>query len=334
MAIEFRTLWLCGLAGSARVLAALGVTGLSFIAEAPLANQAQAPQARGHFCMTYDSKSGVTVVSGGVATGGGHLTFLDDYWTWDGSTWRSKGRTGLRVMGARATFDTRRNRVVMMGGLIDGKGPSGELRAWSENQWVVLSQLPGTTTADPGLAYDSIRDRTVALVPEPSSKTMLTYEWNGSEWRTVGARGLAVSDGATVQFDPKRGKTVLFGGWKADGTLSQDLWEYDGIRWQKSAAAGPSARMYPALTFDEKLGVVILHGGMGLRGVRFADTWKWDGAQWAKLSENGPDIESCIAYDSLRSRTVLVGCASHDVGAGSLEVWEWDGTKWLRIPPR
>ena len=62
------------------------------------------------------------------------------------------------------------------------------------------------------------------------------------------------------------------------------------------------------------------------------DTWEWDGTAWTQIEETGPSARAghCMAFDSVRGRTVLFG------GIDALRVhipcdtWEWSGTAWVQ----
>src|SRR3989304_6007427 len=78
------------------------------------------PDARSHHAMAYDSRRGVTVLSGGV--GYYRDSAFDDTWEWDGETWalRATGGPGPRA-GHALCFDSRRGVAVLFGGyLADG----------------------------------------------------------------------------------------------------------------------------------------------------------------------------------------------------------------------
>jgi hypothetical protein len=89
------------------------------------------------------------------------------------------------------------------------------------------------------------------------------------------------------------------------------------------------------LALPNSRGRIVLFGG--LRYVQnipqwLGDTWEWDGAAWTQQSETGPSARAghCMAFDTIRARTVLFGGAGLDfINQG--DTWEWDGTTWVRV---
>ncbi len=90
------------------------------------------PTSRLGHAMTYDERRGRTVLFGGmrqVRSGGsdsGHISFEEDAWSWDGTSWEKLYRTdwaGDRTPTARAgaalAYDTARGRMVLFGGIYD-----------------------------------------------------------------------------------------------------------------------------------------------------------------------------------------------------------------------
>src|SRR5690349_7577047 len=80
-------------------------------------------------------------------------------------------------------------------------------------------------------------------------------------------------------FDSKRGRMVMFGGFKKPGN---GTWEWEARRttWtlmQQRGGARPSPRFGHAMTFDPARGRVIMHGGIDGTGSSNNETWEWDG---------------------------------------------------------
>jgi hypothetical protein len=310
----------------------IGLAALIGIASTLLgAHQVTNPPARGHFGITYDEKIGQTVVSCGVAFVDGNMTFRNDQWGWDGDEWIRDG-SGLSIMGHRLTYDSKRQRTVMFGGIVNRSQDIGDLRVWAAGQWVMLKAWPELRAGDPGLCYDSDRDRIVAVVTNAVGRCLNTYEWDGEKWTkstsTIpGARG-----GYSIAYDAKRKTTVLFGGSEQERRPT-DVWEYDGKAWTQKTAAGPTGRGVPGFVFDDRLGAIVMHGGMGADYNWLKDTWSWDGTAWTKLSESGPGLELGMAYDKKRDRVVVVGNSTHENNTAGMETWEWDGKSWAKVSP-
>jgi len=310
------------------MITALLALGLSLVPEE------SAPPARGHFGIAYDAKTGKTVISGGVEIQNGSLVFCEDYWSWDGQRWEKVASTGLSIMGHRMTFDSKRGRVLLLGGSVNNTPACGELREWSANRWTTLGSSDALKALDPGFCYDSARDRLVVILPDATQKSLGTWICAGTEWSRVPGDLPEARSLFSTAYDAKHKREVLFGGRIGDASASTDVWQFDGAKWEKKSATGPTARSLAGLVYDDKLGAIVLHGGMGPEFKWLSDTWSWNGDRWTRLAENGPAIEFGMAYDARRDRVVLVGAPSHENTAATLETWEFDGKAWAKAMPK
>src|ERR1043165_3343294 len=77
-----------------------------------------------------------------------------------------------------------------------------------------------------------------------------TWTWSGSAWTLQNATGPSARFRHSLAFDSSRGKTVLFGGTNAAGSVLGDTWEWDGTGWAQNNIAGPSARDRFAMAYD------------------------------------------------------------------------------------
>ncbi len=152
------------------------------------------PDARQAFVMVFDESRGRTVVFGGNGVGAPPTpppTF-GDLWEYDGRAWTKidapNGPSPRHSAGA--TYDAKRNRVIMFGGL----GPSGMLGdtwSWDGRVWTKLVDT-SPTGPDPRamgyLAYDKRRDRIVLFGGRKGWPHDLndTWEFDGTAWRRVG----------------------------------------------------------------------------------------------------------------------------------------------------
>jgi hypothetical protein len=84
---------------------------------------------------------------------------------------------------------------------------------------------------------------------------------------------------ASMAYDMDNATVVLFGGQRADGTLSSDTWVWNGSTWSRYASAVP-ARKLASMAFDPALHQLILFGGQGGGKQLLDDTWAWNGVSW------------------------------------------------------
>lgn len=192
--------------------------------------------------------------------------------------------------------------------------------------------------------------------------------------------------GASMTYDPKIGKVVLFGGrlWPSEPNIRalNDTWTYDGSTWTKqSPPIDPPASEGASMAYDPKIGRVVLFGGRvwtsGQSFISFNDTWTYDGVTWTKQSpmshpsplsvygtsmdyypklgqlvllvfaDNGTEAQTW-SYDgvtwrrlsSANSPSVLIGTMTYDSTIGKLvlcefgaETWTYDGATWVQEHP-
>lgn len=157
------------------------------------------------------------------------------------------------------------------------------------------------------MAYDSLRQRTVAVVGGAS------FAWQGTDWGF-----LASAAGMTgLVYDPLRDRLV--------GVNGPARHFFDGSAWSPVTMENPA--VYDVV-FDSARGKVV---GFGLAGEAAAE---WDGSLWTPVTAGTvpvPRLFAGFAYDPLRQRSLLFGGV-----AGGLvrnDLLEWDGTVWTERTP-
>jgi hypothetical protein len=143
-----------------------------------------------------------------------------------------------------------------------------------------------------------------------------------------------------MAFDTIRGRTVMFGGARADPstsgaiTLLDDTWEWDGATWQeRTPATRPMARQGHAMVYDDVRGKTLLIGGKASNDLGLADQCEWDGTNWTCVTPAITPVshtarsDFALAYDDARRMVVLYGGRTM---SGELlnDTWEWDGLNW------
>lgn len=203
----------------------------------------------------------------------------------DGQQWRLLTDTpaiaGLLADPA-VTWDPRRNRIVLYGGLKPDRSVSGETWEFDGNAWnLVASTGPGPLSAAL-MVYDEARGVTVLWGGRNDKRALNeeTWQWDGTSWRRIATTGPPPRFAAGFVFDSKRGQAVLFGGGTSNGRLA-DTWLWDGTRWEEARVTGPSGRLMPALAYDRQRAVVVLFGGRIKYPEDSNETWEWDGKQWS-----------------------------------------------------
>ena len=148
---------------------------------------------------------------------------------------------------------------------------------------------------------------------------------DGTAWTQLEETGPIARAGHSMTFDSVRGRTVLFGGTKIDGTAQGDTWEWTGTAWIQVSEFGPGHRLSAAMSFDGSQS--LLFGGLqflsGPPGDTMGDTWSWDGRFWTQRQDIGPQPRTlhAMAFDSARKKTVLFGGAGP--GRTFADTWEF-----------
>jgi hypothetical protein len=152
------------------------------------------------------------------------------------------------------------------------------------------------------------------------------WGWNGSSWKLVGDTGVRKFV-ASLSFDSKRQRTLMFGGADNDKVSDGKLSSLEGKTWQLVKDAPILARADASLAYDSQRDRLVLFGGRSNK-VLYADTWEFDGNEWKPTFMAGPSLRSAgaVAYDSDRGVTVLYGGFRPLAALG--DTWEWNGEQW------
>ncbi len=200
----------------------------------------------------------------------------------DGSTWTNMD-PALRPA-ARSyhamAYDSESDRVVLFGGLAVTDPPQAEAR---DDTWAYDVNTDTWTTMDP--------------VSRPSPRF---YH--------------------AMAYDSESDRVVLFGGFTATGTFSDETWTYDldTNTWTDvTLSVGPSGRANHAMAYDSESARVVLFGGStgipgGYAGDLSDDTWTYDTDTntWTDVAPAvGPSarIGHVMAYDTESDQIVLFG---------------------------
>jgi hypothetical protein len=206
------------------------------------------PSPRMGAAMTFDGTAGNIVLFGGCSGAVNVCTFLNDTWTWNGTTWTEQFppvNPSPRV--TSIAYDGATKTSVLFGGtgsagsLADTWTWDGVAKTWTE-------QTPATSPSarQAPLAYDR------------ATQTVVMF--GGGNWQ--------------VEV-PESG-----------GTAFGDTWIWNGATWtQQFPSSAPSARSYFSMAYDARLGLVVLFGGAvgGDWPNSTNDTWAWNGSKWGQI---------------------------------------------------
>ncbi len=296
-----------------------------------------APPARVFAAMAFDRQRGVIVLFGGSGANG----LLDDLWEYDGTSWAEIVPTGLAPsprMKHGMAYDALRQVVVMAFGETQQLPALNETWEYDGAQWTKAPPQLGTSPrSDAAVEYDPVRERVYTFGGVNAGPE--TRFWDGIAWQLVTvSEAPPARFGASMAFDTRQGRLVLFGGEDGSSTFS-DTWAFDGASWTEIAPEDlPRGRRDAAMTFDRGVGRAILHGGWSCcRPAYYQDTWEWDGSTWLDVTEEilpGLRESHSLAYDPEAERSVLFGGWKNDADACVSETWLYDADRheWTEDP--
>ncbi len=233
-----------------------------------------APLAWIEFGMTYDSRRQRVISHGGYTNGNPDncgavdplLSASRATWQWDGSDWQPLTCDGPEAINIELVYDSARDRVVMVGGVVDPPPSRRGSRygTWelTGDSWLRVGDAPALNTETPPLAVPGYA---MAFDPQRAVTVMQvnaqTWEYAGSSWELKSEDGppevpfgmMAVRYGSEMAYDAHRQRIVLL--------VYDATWEWDGKRWQERAVAPSPARASAHLTYDAAQGYVLLFGG-------------------------------------------------------------------------
>jgi len=237
-------------------------------------------------------------------------------------------------------YDSLRGRLIVAGRTSIMSPALGIYAGLPDGSW---TRLPAPSPAVPGrhdleLAYDSHRDVVVLY----TDATNLVWELSGTNWSVITAatRPVQCRDGALMQYDPARRRTVLVGtpgppeSSLPVSTSRSETWLWDGTDWAQVADTNSSPRGAAGggMAFDAARGEMVLLT-MGTM-----QTWVFDGTKWrqrhpATLPSPGLWVFH-LAYDPVNQLSVFFcGETTQQPLAYPRNTWAWDGTDWRKLAP-
>lgn len=152
-------------------------------------------------------------------------------------------------------------------------------------------------------------------------------------WEAVPGSGPPARLQAGAAFDAARQRVVMFGGIRADNTLTAETWEFDGHDWALAdEGTGPTPRSRMAVAWDRERQETLVFGGFDGE-MAFSGLWAWNGKSWRYVEVPGPQpserFNAAMAADPVTGNVVLFGGTNGSVLYR--DTWEWNGHAWRRV---
>jgi hypothetical protein len=216
---------------------------------------------------------------------------LGETWTWNGLAWSQvhPATNPTARAGATLTWDSKRERLIMVGGQVRANEFDQDVWAWDGNDWRRLAADQYAETN--GVAYLPTDDTVVAYHWDSPQSRMSIFDGNIWKERPTGLNDLP--ELGVVIYDEQLGKLVIFGEHPnpPDGYTGSTpaTWTWDGTTWSRiNTESGPRCVSQSSIVYDSARQRLVLFGGF--REVVFHssevltnDLWEFDGRRWTQI---------------------------------------------------
>jgi len=213
-------------------------------------------------------------------------------------------------------YDAESDRVVLFGGyplndetwVYDFDGDN-----WSKVEPAIR---PPAMAAHPAMAYDAESDRIVLFggsrVGGPSDETWV-YDFNTNTWTEMTpVASPPPRYSHNLAYDSESDRVILFGGFKAFSTPSDETWAYDfdsNVWTRMDPPLAPSPRVVHGMAYDSQSDRVVLFGGGTGGGTNSDETWTYDfnSNAWTKMTPATAPLATPNAASSASSIARAIG---------------------------
>jgi hypothetical protein len=183
----------------------------------------------------YDPITKTAVLFGGNP---GNFVYVNDTWTWDGTTWTEQfppvSPPARAFNSDQMAFDAATGTVVLFGGFANG-GSSwlGDTWVWNGKAWIerfpATSPSPRATT----VAYDNASKQIIIFGGENGGGFLSdTWTWDGTTWtQQFPASSPFPRANYGMAYDANLGAVILFGGDSPTDQQLNDTWSWNGTTW-------------------------------------------------------------------------------------------------------
>jgi hypothetical protein len=317
-----------------------------------------APQARQLAASAYDPDGDITVVFGGIATGGSGRE-LDDTWIWNGRSWSQQSPNdviGFRTdapaarHGAVMAYAPGAHGLVLFGGTARDPttAPLNDTWVWNRTKWTRLDVAgPPSTAVTVAMSYDLSAGQLVLVTADTQSdpERLQTWTWNAEISPTLvpgGTRWTLHPDATTPQIhlmapDPRGGHVIAVVSTHS-GPGEEATWRWDGKQWLEQHPASAVVVESITATFTDDLAdgtaVLVEEQFVDQTGEDRGGTWTWDGKTWSHHAGEVPnivhafDVAEPLWYPHGDGLDIVGGPRQGDTYNAT---WHWDGTVWSSV---
>lgn len=274
----------------------------------------QRPAPRVHAAMAFDPTRGQVVLFGGFANG---IGYANDAWAWDGSVWTPidfdddvpppRDEHGL-------VFDSARNRLVLIGGLIADNQPIDDAWELVGDEWNPISDVPPTPRFGAGFVFDELRGQVLMIGgadPERILDQVWTLRSGAPEITRSPSSGRSLVGAARELRVTARSEGSVTYVWRRNASPLTDGGHVSGSRTM-------TLTLNPAMASDTGLYDVLVTNACGsvrslVASVEIACPADLDDGSGTGLPDGGVTIEDLLYYLSIFE----LGTAQADLDDGS-----------------
>lgn len=305
------------------------------------------PTSRSGHILAFDVESQKIFLFGGYDG----ENFLDDTWFYDFKT-KIWTQVSLELKpSARWThamvYDSSNEKMILFGGYNE----SGCLNdTWvfdlTDNSW---KEMKPENTPSPRhthtMVYDPDNQKVILFGGNSwgaQQRDMWTYDYQSNQWDQIIPDLSPPSKSIhAMSLDSDNRKIILFGGYGAYDSITDDTWVYDisNNTWEEmSSISKPNARFGHTMAYDAHIKKTILFGGSSNDG-SMEDTWVYDlsSDNWVKVDPlNRPDpryLHSMVYHPNNQFLILFGGMKSEDIFLNDLWVYNSSASTntWIEI---
>jgi N-acetylneuraminic acid mutarotase len=311
------------------------------------------PPALAGTCMGYDGIHDKIILYGGASNYGYFPgKYLVDTWKYNSTSnnWTVRGcRSPQPRSYSFMAYDESAGETILFSG---GSGIETFYDTWTFNLSTKHWSNKKPTNYPPyygpnEMNYDSKRGEMIFTGWEYQAPNDFTYYYNLSTntWtdRRPIATFLPIRTEATMAYDKRADRTILFGGAEVYGRMLNDTWSYDysNNTWiNMSPPTAPSPREAPRMVYLESSSEILLYGGADWTDpyYKFNDTWRYNFTTntWTNVTKSitPPNTwRHTMAYDSVMDEVILMG-GDYGIADQGNRTWRFmpSTNTWRQIP--